>query len=34
MASGEALAHLNYLVSEQRAIRERDNEGIWWWRRL
>jgi hypothetical protein len=33
MATGEALAHLNYLVSEGRAIRESDREGIWWWRR-
>jgi glyoxylase-like metal-dependent hydrolase (beta-lactamase superfamily II) len=33
MATGEALAHLNYLVSERRAIRERDLHGVWWWRR-
>ena len=32
MATGEALAHLNYLVSEQRAVRASDSAGIWWWR--
>jgi hypothetical protein len=33
MATGEAMAHLNYLVSERRAVRASDGEGIWWWRR-
>ncbi len=32
MATGEAVAHLNYLWSSGRAIRERDGDGIWWWR--
>jgi glyoxylase-like metal-dependent hydrolase (beta-lactamase superfamily II) len=32
MATGEAVAHLNYLTSSGRAIRELDGDGIWWWR--
>jgi glyoxylase-like metal-dependent hydrolase (beta-lactamase superfamily II) len=31
MATGEAVAHLNYLRSLDRAIRETDEEGIWRW---
>jgi glyoxylase-like metal-dependent hydrolase (beta-lactamase superfamily II) len=33
MATGEALAHLNYLTVNGRAVREQDSEGVWWWRR-
>ena len=33
MATGEAIAHLNHLQRIGRAIRERDAEGVWWWRR-
>ena len=32
MATGEAIAHLNYLSNRGRAIRERDVNGTWWWR--
>jgi len=32
MATGEAVAHLNYLTDSGRAIRERDHRGIWRWR--
>jgi glyoxylase-like metal-dependent hydrolase (beta-lactamase superfamily II) len=32
MATGEAIAHLNYLLRIGRAVRERDERGIWWWR--
>ena len=32
MATGEAVAHLNYLWRSGRAIRELDGDGIWWWR--
>jgi glyoxylase-like metal-dependent hydrolase (beta-lactamase superfamily II) len=32
MATGEAVAHLNYLAHAGRAIRELDGDGIWWWR--
>jgi glyoxylase-like metal-dependent hydrolase (beta-lactamase superfamily II) len=32
MATGEAVAHLNYLTSSGRANRELDGDGIWWWR--
>jgi glyoxylase-like metal-dependent hydrolase (beta-lactamase superfamily II) len=32
MATGEAIAHLNYLTMRGRAIRELDGDGIWWWR--
>ena len=32
MATGEAIAHLNYLTMRGRAIRELDAEGVWWWR--
>jgi glyoxylase-like metal-dependent hydrolase (beta-lactamase superfamily II) len=32
MATGEAVAHLNYLSNTGRAIREPDGDGIWWWR--
>ena len=31
MATGEAIAHLNYLVSEGRARRTRDEAGVDWW---
>ena len=33
MATGEAVAHLNYLVGAGRAIRESDSHGVWRWRR-
>ena len=33
MATGEAVAHLNYLWRRGRATRERDTQGVWWWRR-
>lgn len=32
MATGEAIAHLNYLSRTQRAVRETDAAGVWWWR--
>ena len=32
MATGEALAHLNYLLRTGRLIREFDARGVWWWR--
>ena len=32
MATGEAIAHLNYLTRMGRAVRERDDRGVWWWR--
>lgn len=32
MATGESLAHLNYLVRQGRAVRETDAEGVWRWR--
>lgn len=32
MATGEALAHLNYLTRRGRASREIDPQGVWWWR--
>lgn len=32
MATGEALAHLNYLTRRGRASREIDSQGVWWWR--
>jgi glyoxylase-like metal-dependent hydrolase (beta-lactamase superfamily II) len=31
MATGEAIAHLNYLWHSGRAVRESDG-GVWWWR--
>ena len=31
MATGEAIAHLNYLAANGRAIRTRDAAGVWWW---
>lgn len=33
MATGEAVAHLNRLVKAGRASRDRDADGVWWWRR-
>lgn len=33
MATGEAVAHLNYLERQGRATREPDAEGVDWWRR-
>ena len=33
MATGEAVAHLNYLLKQGRAVRELDASGVWWWRR-
>jgi hypothetical protein len=32
MATGEAVAHLNYLLEQRRATRELDEAGVWWWR--
>ena len=32
MATGEAVAHLNYLLFSQQAARERDSTGVWRWR--
>jgi glyoxylase-like metal-dependent hydrolase (beta-lactamase superfamily II) len=32
MATGEAVAHLNYLASTGQAVRERDSSGVWRWR--
>jgi glyoxylase-like metal-dependent hydrolase (beta-lactamase superfamily II) len=32
MATGEAVAHLNYLSKTGRAIRELDGDGVGWWR--
>jgi glyoxylase-like metal-dependent hydrolase (beta-lactamase superfamily II) len=34
MATGEALAHLNYLRFTGRAVRETDGDGVWHWRRV
>jgi glyoxylase-like metal-dependent hydrolase (beta-lactamase superfamily II) len=34
MASGESLAHLNYLVGLGKANRETDGAGVHWWRRV
>jgi hypothetical protein len=31
MATGEAVAHLNYLLRQGRAERNRDAEGVDWW---
>jgi len=31
MATGESLAHLNYLVHRDRAVRSRDADGVDWW---
>lgn len=31
MATGEAIAHLNYLEREGRAVRQRDADGVDWW---
>jgi hypothetical protein len=33
MATGETMAHLNYLAVAGRATREQDANGVWWWRR-
>jgi glyoxylase-like metal-dependent hydrolase (beta-lactamase superfamily II) len=33
MATGEAVAHLNYLRNAGRVVREIDQHGVWWWRR-
>ncbi len=33
MATGEAVAHLNRLERAGRARRDRDANGVWWWRR-
>jgi glyoxylase-like metal-dependent hydrolase (beta-lactamase superfamily II) len=33
MATGEAIAHLNYLTQTGIAIRETDDRGVWWWRK-
>ena len=34
MATGEAVAHLNYLASTGQAVRERDSAGVWRWRSI
>ena len=31
MATGESIAHLNYLARQGRALRTRDAEGVDWW---
>ena len=31
MATGEAIAHLNYLAGQGRVRRERDADGVDWW---
>jgi hypothetical protein len=31
MATGESMAHLNYLEAQGRARRERDADGVDWW---
>jgi glyoxylase-like metal-dependent hydrolase (beta-lactamase superfamily II) len=31
MATGESIAHLNYLMHAGRAVREADAGGVWWW---
>jgi glyoxylase-like metal-dependent hydrolase (beta-lactamase superfamily II) len=31
MATGEAIAHLNYLTHAGHAARETDARGVWWW---
>jgi glyoxylase-like metal-dependent hydrolase (beta-lactamase superfamily II) len=33
MATGEAIAHLNYLTHAGCAAREADARGVWWWRK-
>jgi hypothetical protein len=33
MATGEAMAHLNYLCGAGRAVRESDGAGVWRWRK-
>ena len=33
MATGETMAHLNYLWKIGNIIRELDNQGVYWWRR-
>lgn len=32
MATGESIAHLNYLLRQGRAVRTRDADGVDWWR--
>ena len=32
MATGEAVAHLNYLLRQGRVERRRDADGVDWWR--
>lgn len=34
MATGEAMAHLNYLLRTGRAVQQQDDRGVWWWRRV
>jgi hypothetical protein len=34
LATGEAIAHLNYLIARGEAVRELDAEGIAWYRRV
>lgn len=31
MATGESIAHLNYLARQGRARRSRDTDGVDWW---
>ncbi len=33
MATGEAIAHLNYLLATDRAVRQKDERGVWWWQK-
>lgn len=34
LATGEAVAHLNHLLSTRGVIRECDPAGVWWWHRV
>ncbi|HTV97936.1 MAG TPA: MBL fold metallo-hydrolase [Steroidobacteraceae bacterium] len=34
MATGESVAHLNYLTAAGKATRARDAQGVWWWKLL
>jgi glyoxylase-like metal-dependent hydrolase (beta-lactamase superfamily II) len=34
LATGETLAHLNHLRAAGVVVRETDNDGVWWWRRV
>jgi glyoxylase-like metal-dependent hydrolase (beta-lactamase superfamily II) len=34
MATGEAIAHLNYMLLQGAVVRERDADGVDWWRAI